>query len=76
MEEPIRRTLGLTQKKFMDVLAGRDSFQEATGPAAIQKALDRINLPEAVKRAEQEWRNSNRLNQGRSAQALGLAQAR
>jgi hypothetical protein len=60
MEEPIRRTLGLTQKKFMDVLAGRDVFQEATGPQAVQKALERINLPEAVKRAEQEWRSSKK----------------
>lgn len=60
MEEPIRRTLGLTQKKFMDVLAGREVFQEATGPQAIQKALERIHLPEAVKRAEQEWRSSKK----------------
>jgi DNA-directed RNA polymerase subunit beta len=60
MEEPIRRVLGLTQKKFADILAGREQLNEQTGPQAIQQALERINLPTAVKQAENEWRNGKR----------------
>ena len=60
MEEPIRRVLGLTQQKFMDVLAGKEKIGEETGPQAIGNALNKIHLPEAVKRAETEWRNSKR----------------
>ena len=60
MEEPIRRVLGLTQQKFMDVLGGKEKIGEESGPEAIGNALKRINLPEAVKRAETEWRGSKR----------------
>jgi DNA-directed RNA polymerase subunit beta' len=60
MEEPIRRVLGLTQKKFQDILAGTDTLNEMSGPNAIKQALGRINLPEAVKRSEQEWRGGKK----------------
>jgi len=60
MEEPIRRVLGLTQKKFQDVLAGREAIGDETGPAAIQSALKRINLTEAVRSAEDEWRSGKK----------------
>ena len=60
MEEPIRRVLGLTQQKFMDVLGGKEKIGDESGPEAIGNALKRINLPEAVKRAETEWRGSKR----------------
>ena len=60
MEEPIRRVLGLTQKKFQDILAGTETLNELSGPNAIKHALGRINLPEAVKRSEQEWRGGKK----------------
>lgn len=51
-EEPIRALLGLTAKKFEDVLAGRDKIGDDTGPAAIGKALDRIDLKRDISQAE------------------------
>lgn len=45
MEEPVRRILGLTQAKFRDVLAGKESIGGNTGPGAITAALKNINLP-------------------------------
>ena len=60
MEEPIRKVLGLTKNKFEDILAGKDTIGELTGPQAIQSALKKIHLPEAVKRSEQEWRNGKK----------------
>lgn len=45
MEEPIRRLLGLTQNKFEDVLAGKESLPRyGTGSKAIAAALDAIDL--------------------------------
>ncbi len=51
MEEPIRRILGLTSKRFDDVLAGRESFQGRRGPAAIKAALDDVDLDRDIEAA-------------------------
>lgn len=44
MEEPIRRVLGLTGPQFQDVISGKQSIAEHTGPQAITRALSKINL--------------------------------
>lgn len=81
MEEPIRRTLGLTVKQFRDVLAGKEKLNETTGPAAISSALSSINLPKAIEQARQDIRAGNgtkrdaavrRLRYLEGAQRLGL----
>jgi DNA-directed RNA polymerase subunit beta len=51
MEDPIRRVLGLTEKKFRDVLAGREQLGDKTGPVAIKDALARVNVPKAIEQA-------------------------
>jgi len=51
MEEPIRRVLGLTENKFLDILAGREKLNDRTGPSAIKYALDSINLPRMIENA-------------------------
>lgn len=54
MEEPIRRVLGLTEKKFRAVLAGQEQLGDDTGPNAIAAALKRINVPKAIEQARQD----------------------
>jgi DNA-directed RNA polymerase beta subunit/DNA-directed RNA polymerase beta' subunit len=54
MEEPIRKTLGLTEKKFRDILAGREQLNGQTGPAAVKQALASINLPKAIEQARHD----------------------
>jgi len=45
MEEPIRRLLGLTQKKFEAVISGEEKLAEyGSGSSAIKKALEDINV--------------------------------
>ena len=48
MEEPARKILGLTEAKFRDVLAGRESFAGRTGPEAIATALKNIDVPKEM----------------------------
>lgn len=60
MEEPIRRTLGLTEKKFRDVLAGTDMLRDKTGPAAIADALSAINLPKAIEQAREDIKSGRK----------------
>lgn len=49
MEEPIRRLLGLTKNKFLDVLSGKEKLANGgTGPEGLYKALDAINLDKTI----------------------------
>jgi DNA-directed RNA polymerase subunit beta len=60
MEEPIRRTLGLTEKKFRAVLAGQEKLGDKTGPQAIHDALKAINLPRAVDQAREDIKSGRK----------------
>jgi DNA-directed RNA polymerase beta subunit len=70
MEEPIRRVLGLTENQFLDVLAGKQGFAgpgkltepsaKNTGPQAIYRALNNLDLDEEIKRASSEIRGSKK----------------
>lgn len=52
MEDPIRRVLGLTQKKFEGVLEGTEELPRfGTGPGAIGRALDKMDLDKELLRA-------------------------
>lgn len=54
MEEPIRRVLGLTTKKFNGIIGGTEHLNGRTGPAAIGAALNSINLPQALAQARED----------------------
>jgi DNA-directed RNA polymerase beta subunit len=57
MEEPIRRILGLTQKQFANIVAGRESLpgrDGLTGPSGLRHALEDINLEKEIARARAE----------------------
>jgi DNA-directed RNA polymerase beta subunit/DNA-directed RNA polymerase beta' subunit len=59
-EEPIRHLLGLTQKRFENVLAGRETFNEQSGPKAIQNALKDINLEQAITQAREDIKSGRK----------------
>lgn len=54
MEEPIRRLLGLTEKRYLGILSGQEKLGEFSGPAAISHALARLNIDREMERARQE----------------------
>jgi DNA-directed RNA polymerase subunit beta len=53
MEEPIRRLLGLTQKKLDDIIAGKVEVNGRRGGAAVKEMLARININEATDHAHE-----------------------
>jgi hypothetical protein len=80
-EDPIRRVLGLTKDQFSDVIAGKRTLQDRTGPEAIAKALDKINLPQQIAVARAQIAGGKKtardmairkLGYLRSAQELGI----
>lgn len=60
MEEPIRRLLGLTEKQYREVLAGRQPLGNSTGPKAISTALASINVPKALEQAREDIKSGRK----------------
>jgi len=75
MEEPIRRVLGLTEKQFTAVLAGREKLGEKTGPKAIQAALQSINLPRAIEQARADIKSGRKTLRDAAVRRLGFLKA-
>lgn len=82
MELPARTLLGLTEKKFQQVLGGEEEIPgHGTGPQAIAQALEAIDIPGelaqarkviASKRGVQRDQAVRRLKYLKSAQRLGI----
>ena len=72
MEGPIRTLLGLTEKGFEDVLAGRESLRGQKGPAAIATALNRLNVDQEMTRARMEISGSKRTLRDKAIKRLAL----
>jgi len=71
MEEPIRRVLGLTEKKFRGVLAGQEQLLDKTGPDAIKSALERIDLPRAINQAREDIKSGRKTLRDAAVRRLG-----
>lgn len=72
MEDPIRRVLGLTEKQFRGVLAGREQLGDKTGPTAIKDALERINLPKAIEQARLDIKSGRKTLRDAAVRRLGF----
>jgi len=72
MEDPIRRVLGLTEKRFRAVLAGQESLGDKTGPSAIKEALERINLPKAIEQAREDIKSGRKTLRDAAVRRLGF----
>jgi DNA-directed RNA polymerase subunit beta len=75
MEEPIRRVLGLTEKKFLSILSGREQLGEQTGPKAIQTALSKININHALEQAREDIKSGRRVQRDAAVRRLGFLKA-
>jgi DNA-directed RNA polymerase beta subunit len=73
-EEPVRRLLGLTQKRFEAVLSGREKIGDLSGPKAIHKALADVSVDNALERAVQDFRFGRKSNRDDAAKRIGILQ--
>ena len=60
MEEPLRRILRITQKDFENIVAGKQYLNGKTGGVAIQDALSKIDLKQALVEARQEFKTASK----------------
>lgn len=72
MEEPIRRVLGLTEQKFRDILAGRETLRDKTGPMAIKEALEAVNVPKAIEQARADIQSGRKTLRDAAVRRLGF----
>jgi hypothetical protein len=71
-EEPIRRLLGLTEKRFRDVLAGREALGDhGTGPGGLKSALTAIDLDQAIAQARADFKAGRASTRDAAARKLG-----
>jgi len=70
MTDAIVRMLGLTEKKFDQVLLGEEQLNGQTGPAAIEKALQGINLDRDIETAKQAIRGESRTKRDAAVRKL------
>ena len=85
MEEPIRRILGLTEKQYRAVLAGSDSLPGrfspkpgdaiTTGPQALAKALDAIDVDREIAQARAEMDTGKKTYRDAAVRRLGYLKA-
>jgi DNA-directed RNA polymerase subunit beta len=72
MEEPIRRVLGLTQKKLQEVIAGREDLPGyGSGPSALAKALDKVDLDRSILLARAAIKNGTKGDKDAAVRRLG-----
>ena len=70
-EEPIRRLLGLTEEKFHEVLAGKREIPTGTGPSAISKALENINVDRELAIVRVQAKGGSKTSRDEAIRKLG-----
>lgn len=59
-EDGARRLLGLTEKNFRETIAGRHSIATGTGPSAIAKALESMDVQTELKKVRELAKSSRK----------------
>lgn len=72
MEEPIRRLLGLTEKRFTAILSGDETLDGfGSGPKAIADALDNINVTKEIMKARVQMTAASASKRDEAVRKLG-----
>lgn len=73
MEEPIRRILKLTGKQYEGVISGEHDIPGfGTGPKAIAKALDSVDLDKSIDQARAEYYSGRKSNRDAAVRRWGF----
>lgn len=71
-EEPIRWTLGLTEKSMRNILAGREELNGKSGPEALRSALESIDLNRAIEETKVQWRKRKGVGRSQAARRWSM----
>lgn len=71
MEHPLRLMLGLTEKEFRGVLEGTHKLDTGTGPEALFKAAQSLNIDNEIIRARNEIRSGKRTLRDAAVKRMG-----
>jgi DNA-directed RNA polymerase beta subunit len=71
MEEPIRRVLGLTRKELEGVIAGKQQLNGHSGPNAVRRALERVDLQKEIARCRAEIASNKKTARDAAVRRLG-----
>ena len=72
-EEPIRRFLGLTQNKYRDIIAGRETINGKTGVSALVDEAKKVNLDDVIKNAKEQIRSGRKSKRDDAVKLLNFA---
>ena len=75
MEEPIRRVLGLTKPKFEKIMTRQEQLAGSTGPEAIAKALEQVDLPKLLADTKQAAKSSSKTKRDEAIRKLAILSA-
>ena len=75
METPIRTLLGITQKEFGDIVAGRTPVEGKVGGEALRTMLDKIDLKGLVKKSIEEVKAGSPSKRDKAIRTIGYATA-
>lgn len=70
MEEPIRRILGLTQKRMRNIISGREELNGLTGGQAIEKALLDLDVDKMITKYKGDAKTLRGANRDSAVKAL------
>lgn len=71
MEDPIRKLLGLTGKKFEAILSGTEELNGKTGPSALHSALESINVDRSLEQARADIASGKKTKRDEAYRKLG-----
>lgn len=76
MEEPIRKLLGITKNKFEGILSGTEAVgQYGSGPQALKKALEAINVDKELLLARMQIKSGRKTARDQAVRKLGYLKA-
>ena len=72
MEDPIRKLLGLTKDRYLNILSGKEKYGDKSGPDALYDALDRMNVSQELAQTAYIVRNGRKTARDAAIKKIGF----
>lgn len=74
-EEPIRKLFDITEEKYRNVLAGKDTLNGVSGPQAFAKALQEYDVTKELEQARRDFHGSKKTLKDKAAKKMQYLKA-